>query len=98
MDDRSNVSVRNPAPIPALKRLAPSGVEHCRDSVMSILRAPKHGLVTAVNLTATRRQMREGGLVPRSANGQRVALQYSNESHRRGAEESAPRRSCQRHD
>ena len=63
MDDRSNVSVRNLASNPALKRLAPSGVEHGRDSVMSILRAPKHGPVTAVDLTAKHKQTREGGPV-----------------------------------
>ena len=62
MDDRSNVSVRNPASNPALKRLAPSGVEHGRDAPSCQYFAPrKHGPVTAVDLTATRKQMREGG-------------------------------------
>src|SRR5262249_1095868 len=121
--DRSDVSVRNPASNPALKSLAqttPLGVGHgparhrvravqflwirhatpsqllpllcveggarCRasgrDSVMSTRPAAKP--VIAIDLAATRKQVREESYVPRSANGR--------EWHFNTAGEALPRR------
>jgi hypothetical protein len=55
---------------------------------MSTLPAAKHGPVTAVDLTAKRKQMREEGYVPRSANGR--------EWHFNTAEEASPWRGEER--
>jgi hypothetical protein len=62
------------------------------------LPAAKQGPVTAVDQTAMSKQIREGGLVPRSANGRESGTSIQLQRHRRGAEKSAPRRSCQRHE
>jgi hypothetical protein len=66
--------------------------------VSTELPAAKQGPVTAVDQTAMSKQIREGGLVPRSANGRESGTSIQLQRHRRGAEKSAPRRSCQRHE